>query len=115
MATIGNLIFQVVPPPEVEYEEAICWVETAEALIERIDRRKACRTDSVEANTAIADALDLAYLVMGTTSPMTQAEMVARARVLARVAEMSAEQEAATAAWYAEGCPPWRSDPAAVS
>ena len=77
---------QVVPPPEVEYEEAICWVETAEALVERIDRRKACRTDSPEANTAIADALDLAYLILGTTSPLSQDGLVARARVLARVA-----------------------------
>ena len=106
---IGNVEFtlQVVPPPEVEYEEAICWVETAEALIERIDRRKACsNSDDPNIRTAIADALDLAYLVMGTTTPMSQAEMVARARVLARVAEMSAEQEARTAAWYAADCPP---------
>ena len=86
---IGNITLRLVPAPEVEYEEAICMVETASALVDRIDIRKACRFThgpDTETITALADALDLAYFVLGQSRQLSQAEMVARARVIARVA-----------------------------
>ncbi len=82
MAMIGSLHFKLIPPPLITEDLAEAMVETADAIVDRIDRRKACRGGTLEQQTALADALDLAYFVLGTTSPMSKAEMAARARVI---------------------------------
>jgi len=68
--------------PSVTTELAMDMVLTADAIVDRIDRRKVCQDGTPEQMTAMADALDLAYFVLGTTSSMSHSDMAARARVL---------------------------------
>lgn len=82
--TIGGLYLKLIPPPLITEGLAKDMVETADAIVDRIDRRKACHGGTPEQETALADALDLAYFVLGTVSPMSHSEMTARVRVLSR-------------------------------
>ncbi len=90
MAVIGDLwngktdgkpigYLKVLPAPRPDLEEACSWVETARAIVDKLDGRQ---PTEAELRVVIDDAIDLAFLVLGTAKHQSMADLVARARVI---------------------------------